>query len=329
MTGEDADSTGAAQSWYRRLPWRRIASVLAVIVLLAVVIPFVVYAVPQVVGADHSYVVLSGSMQPTMGPGDVVIVEDVPLTDIAEGDVITFQRPEESRPTTHRVIEVQTQDGQPAFRTAGDSNEDPDPELVGPNQVIGEVASFGGYLLVIPFIGRIIMFSGTQTGFLLLAVLPVALFVLNELWAVIRSTRHRQSPSGDDRSPSTDQAAKNTVEFSAGELRLGIAILVVFLAYSGWVAYATLESWALGTVAAVATATVLLVGIYSFGGPSGSDVSVAMQSKENGEGAEKSGKSADADDPVVLNADGDADRTQPDQSPGRSQGTPVGGDQDD
>ena len=71
---------------------RRAASTLLTVVLVLAVVPFVVYAVPGVVGASESYVVLSGSMEPTISPGDVIVVEDVDPGDVEEGDVITFRR---------------------------------------------------------------------------------------------------------------------------------------------------------------------------------------------------------------------------------------------
>ena len=43
---------------------RLAANVLGVLIIVAVVAPFVVYAVPSVVGADHGLVILSGSMEP-------------------------------------------------------------------------------------------------------------------------------------------------------------------------------------------------------------------------------------------------------------------------
>jgi signal peptidase len=57
---------------------RGILNLLGVVVLVALVVPFVVFAVPQVVGAEHSYVVLTSSMSPTYEAGDGVIVNEIP-----------------------------------------------------------------------------------------------------------------------------------------------------------------------------------------------------------------------------------------------------------
>ena len=62
----------------------------AVVVVIAVVVPFAIHAMPGLIGANHSFVVLSGSMEPTISPGDVVVVEEVPPGEIERGDVITY-----------------------------------------------------------------------------------------------------------------------------------------------------------------------------------------------------------------------------------------------
>ena len=56
--------------------------------LVLALLPFLVFAVPQTVGADHGFVILSGSMEPALSPGDVVIVSDA--ASVGVGDIITF-----------------------------------------------------------------------------------------------------------------------------------------------------------------------------------------------------------------------------------------------
>src|SRR6056297_1568948 len=83
---------------------------LGLVVLVIVLAPFVAFAFPPLVGANHSYVVLSSSMSPAIGAGDVVFVSGVDPTAIEEGDVITFEVGETTRTAgsatriTHRVV---------------------------------------------------------------------------------------------------------------------------------------------------------------------------------------------------------------------------------
>jgi signal peptidase len=302
MTTDDQSS----ESLVRRIPWRRIANVTGLLVLLAIVLPFVIYAVPQVVGANHSYAVLSGSMEPTMNPGDVIIVNSVAASKIETGDVITFRKGGEKRPTTHRVIEVVEQDGTGAFRTKGDANEDPDQSLVGPDEIQGKVMSIGGHLFVIPYMGYVLQFANTQLGFVALFVVPIALLILTETWSLISSagatgtdacseadpedtaddetededswewgeeddetegTTAAEPESADDPAEATDSG----IAFTAPDLQLGLVVFATFFAYSLWVVYVTLERWAFGVAGGVGAAFLLIAILYLAGRRSGTD----------------------------------------------------------
>lgn len=192
---------------------RRVVNVVGILVLVAVVVPFVIYGAPGVVGADEAFVVLSGSMAPAMQPGDVVVVDDVDAADVERGDVITYASRGSDAPTTHRVIDVRQLESGVAFQTMGDANEDPDPQLVYPQQLVGEVASIQGELFVIPYIGHIIQYGKTPVGFLTLVALPAGLLVVTELVVMVRNARanRRREESVPERgnSQSTDGLAQN------------------------------------------------------------------------------------------------------------------------
>lgn len=164
------------------------------VVLLALVIPFVVFAVPQVVGASHSYVVLSGSMQPTIAAGDVVVVDSVDADSIQEGDVITFEPPsghqlEGAERITHRVIEVVEQEDGTYFRTQGDANEEPDQALVPADKVVGRV------MFAIPKLGYVSQFAGSDQGLLLLVIVPAVLLIVSEVYDLVMAARSTGSES--------------------------------------------------------------------------------------------------------------------------------------
>ncbi|SDM76554.1 signal peptidase, endoplasmic reticulum-type [Halogranum gelatinilyticum] len=154
------------------------------LVLLAVlVVPFVVFAVPQVVGAEHSFVVVSSSMAPAFHAGSAVVVNDVDPTSVDEGDVITFEAPGENfggegdvDRVTHRVVDVVEEEDGLYFQTKGDANEEVDQQLVPAENLIGRV------FFAIPLIGWVLDFGGSQTGLLALVVVPSALLVVGEVW---------------------------------------------------------------------------------------------------------------------------------------------------
>ncbi|WP_423751261.1 signal peptidase I [Salinirarus marinus] len=278
-----------------RTTLRFLANVLGVLVLLAAVSPFVVYAVPQVVGADQGLVVLSGSMEPKMSPGDAVIVRDVPASEIERNDVVTFKRAGSETPTTHRVVEIRQTGGTEVYVTKGDANEGADPGTVSYDRVIGEV------IFVIPFIGHLIQFANTQLGFLALVLTPMALFVLSELWELVKSIRGpsstETSASSDAPSDATTPAASNdaadvadgetdadggSLTLTRSSLQLLLLLLGLYVPYSGYVAYTTREAWSIGAATATAVAFLFCLVIYVASLGSGGDSPASTERTPDG-----------------------------------------------
>ena len=90
------------------------------------IVGFVLLAVVtygQASGAWRLAPVLSGSMDPAIKQGSMVVVEQVDIHDLRVGDVMLFNAPIDGHPAVvHRVHEIGTIDGRPAFRTKGDAN---------------------------------------------------------------------------------------------------------------------------------------------------------------------------------------------------------------
>ena len=167
------------------------------LVLAVVLLPFVVFAVPQLIGAQQSFVVASSSMSPTINAGDVVLVNDVSPQTIKRGDIVTFQEQAggETSYVTHRVVKVVSQNDRPAFRTKGDANENVDPGVVPAQNLVGRVT------LTIPYLGQAIAFAQTTLGRALLVGVPVTLLILGELWDLLRAyLADRQRTTSDDTS---------------------------------------------------------------------------------------------------------------------------------
>ena len=109
-----------------------------------------------VVGVFPIYpsVVLTGSMEPEIKPGDVVLikrfVKEEEIYALAENDVINFKR--ENITVTHRVIQVlQDENGNFSFQTKGDNNTSPDDEMVLPGNINGRVER------VVPKVGILVL----------------------------------------------------------------------------------------------------------------------------------------------------------------------------
>ncbi|GHJ58245.1 hypothetical protein NOK12_07640 [Nocardioides sp. OK12] len=104
----------------------RVVTSLLVVVALAF---FLFFAVgPHVLGY-RTATMLTGSMEPGIMVGDVVVTAERPAAEVEVGDVITYHIPvEDHRVETHRVTEViRGDDGSVAVRTKGDNNPNVDP----------------------------------------------------------------------------------------------------------------------------------------------------------------------------------------------------------
>jgi signal peptidase len=91
------------------------------------------------VGGGTPYTILTGSMQPALTPGTMVVVKPTPPEDIVIGSVITYQL-ESGSPTvvTHRVVGIGIDGtGARVFATQGDANNARDAKPVLPVQVKG------------------------------------------------------------------------------------------------------------------------------------------------------------------------------------------------
>lgn len=117
------------------------------------------------------YYVSTGSMEPTIPTGSLVVVKQADAYEI--GDVITYISRDDAIygcANTHRIIGIaQGADGT-QYQTQGDANGVPDALLVPEADVIGKVAVQLG---IFKWVGYIVFFMGTRWGFLLLIICPL------------------------------------------------------------------------------------------------------------------------------------------------------------
>jgi signal peptidase len=133
-------------------------------------------------GGIKTFVVQSGSMEPSIKTGGIVVVK--PMDSYAVGDVITFgPRTKTKPPTTHRIMEVK-EDGN--FLTKGDANEDEDMRTVSRYEVIGRV------LFSVPYLGYAVATAQKPWGFVLIIGIPAAIIIWEEagkIWIEIKKKR--------------------------------------------------------------------------------------------------------------------------------------------
>jgi len=145
------------------------------IVFVLFIVGGTVLSVTQAPGGFRMFVVMSGSMEPKIKTGSVVLIKDMPSYNI--NDVITFlaapgasiKKPDST--VTHRIIDI----NEGTIITKGDANKAQDISSIENNQILGKV------IIAFPYFGYLFSFSKTQAGFILLIVIPAVLVVYNEL----------------------------------------------------------------------------------------------------------------------------------------------------
>ena len=118
------------------------AVILVLAVVLAMVVCIQVLTRGYVTIAGNSlFRVVTGSMEPTMPVGSILICRDTPIDDIREGDIVCFRSMGSAgvgKIITHRVVAVlQNGDGDTLLETRGDANLSADGNYVQADNLIG------------------------------------------------------------------------------------------------------------------------------------------------------------------------------------------------
>lgn len=150
--------------------------------LLLMVLAAAIVALILPINGAKSLIVRSGSMEPAIKTGDLVIVR--PAENYKAGDIIAFKDPaKQSITVTHRIAGIKPQNGNVFYQTRGDANEEADFSLVPQTNVIGKAR------YSIKGIGKLFAFSKTKEGFLSLAIIPAAFVILLEAVNIIKEVR--------------------------------------------------------------------------------------------------------------------------------------------
>jgi signal peptidase len=128
-----------------------------------------------------SLTVMSGSMEPAIGTGDVVVARETSPMDVRVGDIVTFRDPfNHQRLITHRVREMHVEGTDVVFVTRGDANTGEENWAVPLDGTVGRVAYH------VPKLGYFMVWFHSRFGILLLIVLPTLLLGASELWRLWR-----------------------------------------------------------------------------------------------------------------------------------------------
>ena len=125
-------------------------------------------------------VVLSGSMEPEIATGDVVVESRISPLAARVGDVVTFRDPERpERLITHRVRSMRETGGEVSFTTKGDANNTVESWQIPRHGSIGRVE------YRVPKLGYVVAWISGPAARLFLVIIPALLlgfFELKRIW---------------------------------------------------------------------------------------------------------------------------------------------------
>ncbi len=157
-----------------------IKNILFGVTLAALILAIAIFTIPLVTDIEYR-AVQTGSMEPEIPVGSLVVVVPTAAEEIQVGDDVTYVT-QGGQVVTHRVFSIDRENN--TFITYGVANgvDNKDPELQYEN-IIG-VAVFH-----IPVIGEAVIYLNTVTGKLVAGTVILSLFILSLLLSVIASGR--------------------------------------------------------------------------------------------------------------------------------------------
>ena len=148
--------------------WSILSTSLVVIMIACTVLLVVLKFVgetPSVFGYNFYYI-LTGSMEPTVKVGDIILSKEAKPDELEVGDVVTFKGESgelRDKIVTHRIQSVYRENGQLYVVTKGDANTANDPAIRA--EAIMSVMKYK-----VPLLGSVFKVINTPVGFLLLIV---------------------------------------------------------------------------------------------------------------------------------------------------------------
>lgn len=165
-------------------PIHRAVSLLVTVLLIMAVL-LCLYVTIQVlsdgfvnIGGYMMFRVVTGSMEPTIHVGSLLITREVDISAVALNDIVCFRTQEAEiwgKVVTHRVVDlVSMADGSTVLMTKGDANLVSDSYYVGRDNLIGKVVWYTGDDSAL---ASVFAFFTNEIGFLACIVLPCLLLV--------------------------------------------------------------------------------------------------------------------------------------------------------
>lgn len=172
------DIKDIAMKIVKTLEWGGLVLVIFLITLLTFPL------LPPFRGFYHTRTVLTGSMEPAVSKGSLIINRFTEDKFIKPGDIVTFRKPTSPNVfVTHRVNRIFPAAGLIRFDTKGDANP------ISDGWVITQAGMEGKVVLTIPLLGYVVELFKTPPVFVVLVVIPLGIYILREISGLIKMIR--------------------------------------------------------------------------------------------------------------------------------------------
>ena len=152
---------------------REIIEYIALIVTAIMVTQGIQFGAKIILHVDTPFVVVaSGSMEPTLNVGDLLIVKGTDPNELHVGEIVIFKPPEpywRGIPWVHRIIDIEANGDDIKIKTKGDANAFPDPFWLKSENIIGAIT------MKIPYVG---LLSLTMKNWIIPITILIAVIII-------------------------------------------------------------------------------------------------------------------------------------------------------
>lgn len=121
------------------------------------------------------FIIVSGSMEPTIKTNEVIVTQKINKSDIKVGDVLSYKSSKDDIVITHRLIEIKIENGEEVYVMKGDNNLSVDDEKITYSQIQGK------YINTIPFIGILVSYIKTPIGMAMVIGVVILIYIIFDI----------------------------------------------------------------------------------------------------------------------------------------------------
>lgn len=162
--------------------FNKVCSILSTLILIIFAGIAAVLILPVVFGCK-SMAVVSGSMEPGIPVGSIIIINEVESEELEVGDVISYEISGGTM-VTHRIVSIDTENQ--CVTTKGDANEVEDGSPVAFSNIVGKE------VFHVPYLGYLSIYIKTPLGIVGVCAVLMVLILLNFLPSIFEPEEEKK-----------------------------------------------------------------------------------------------------------------------------------------